>query len=153
MDHCLANRRTERDADADLARLLRDDVRYEAKDACCGTPLGDVADYAQTVFASRYRSRYGTDPTPDAVRWYEGTGLIARAIAAKEITGSDPQANRRSIREWLASLNGPESAADGVAGSSFFDAHHDAQRGMAVGVFHEGRLISAPVQLILESET
>jgi hypothetical protein len=49
--------------------------------------LGDVAEYAQTVFASHYRSRYGADPTPEAVRWYEGTCLIARAIAAKGIIG------------------------------------------------------------------
>ena len=110
--------------------------------------LGDVAEYAQTVFASRYRSRYGADPTPEAVRWYEGTWLIVRAIAAKNITGADPRTDRRSIRDWLASLNSPESAVDGVAGPIYFDKSHDAQRGIAIGVFHQGRLISAPVQLI-----
>lgn len=110
--------------------------------------LGDVADYAQTVFASRYRARYGTDPTPEAVRWYEATWLIARAIEVKGISGSDRRADRRSIRDWLASLNSPESAVDGVAGPIYFDKNRDAERGIAVGVFHEGRLISAPVQLI-----
>ena len=30
--------------------------------------LGDIAEYAQTVFASRYKTRYGADPDPEAVR-------------------------------------------------------------------------------------
>ena len=114
--------------------------------------LGDVAEYSQTVFAGRYRSRYGADPTPEAVRWYEATWLIAQAIAAKGITGadtsSDVRADRRSIRDWLAALNSPESAADGVAGPIYFDSKHNAQRGITVGVFHQGRLVSAPVQFI-----
>lgn len=114
--------------------------------------LGDVAEYAQTAFASRYRVRYGVDPTPEAVRWYEATWLIAQAIEAKGIggssAGSDLAADRRSIRDWLASLSSPQSAAAGVAGPIYFDKNHDAQRGITVGVFHKGRLISAPVQLI-----
>jgi hypothetical protein len=49
-----------------------------------GAPqLADVAEYAQTVFASRYKARYGTEPNPEAVRWYEGAQLIFNAIAAK----------------------------------------------------------------------
>jgi branched-chain amino acid transport system substrate-binding protein len=108
--------------------------------------LGDVAQYAQTVFASRYKARYGADPSPEAVRWYEGTQLILQAIAAKSISGTDRQADRRRIRDWLAVLNSPQSAANGVAGPIYFDAGRNAERGIAVGMFFEGRLISAPVQ-------
>jgi ABC-type branched-subunit amino acid transport system substrate-binding protein len=108
--------------------------------------LGDVAEYAQTIFASQYKSRYGSAPTPEAVRWYEGARLIFQAIAAQGVSGSNPRADRRSIRDWLASRKGPESAAQGVAGPIYFDKDHNAQRGVAVGVFYEGRLMSAPVQ-------
>jgi branched-chain amino acid transport system substrate-binding protein len=108
--------------------------------------LGDVAQYAQTVFASRYKVRYGADPTPEAVRWYEGARLIFQAIAAKNISGTDRQSDRRRIRDWLAGLNSPQTAANDVAGPIYFDSDHNAQRGIAAGVFFEGRLISAPVQ-------
>jgi branched-chain amino acid transport system substrate-binding protein len=108
--------------------------------------LGDVAEYAQTVFASQYKARYGADPSPEAVRWYEGARLIFQAIAAKNISGTDAKAARQGIRDWLASRNAPGSAAEGVAGAIYFDKDHNAQRGIAVGLFHDGRLVSAPVQ-------
>ena len=110
--------------------------------------LGDVAEYAQTVFASQYKARYGSDPTPEAVRWYEGARLIFQGIAAKGIAGSNSTDDRRRIREWLASLKGPGSAAAGVAGPIYFDKDRNAQRGISVGVFYDGRLMSAPVQFI-----
>jgi len=110
--------------------------------------LGDVAEYEQTVFASRYKARYGAEPSPEAVRWYEGARLIFQAIAAKRLSGADPATDRRGIRDWLASLQRPESAAAGVAGPIYFDKDHNVRRGISVGTFHEGHLISAPVQLI-----
>jgi hypothetical protein len=108
--------------------------------------LPDVAEYAQTAFASRFRERYGSDPNPEAVRWYESTSLIFQAIKAKGITGSDRASDRRGIRDWLASRDRSEAAAEGTAGPIYFDKDHNVQRGIAVGLFHGGKLISAPVQ-------
>jgi ABC-type branched-subunit amino acid transport system substrate-binding protein len=114
--------------------------------------LGDVAEYAQTVFASRYKARYGSDPTPEAVRWYEGAQLIFQAIAAKNVSGTDRSGDRRRIRDWMAALDRPETAAAGIAGPIFFDKDHNAQRGIAVGIFTDGHLVSAPVQFIPVSD-
>lgn len=108
--------------------------------------LGDVAEYGQTVFAGNYRARYGHDPNPEAVRWYEGTRLILDAAAATGATGSSPAAERRKIRDWIAALDRPGSAAQGVAGPIYFDQDHNVQRGVAIGTFEAGRLVSAPVQ-------
>lgn len=108
--------------------------------------LGDIAEFAQTEFADHYKAHYGTDPTPEAVRWYEGARLLAQAIAAQGVEGANRDLDRQRIRSWLAGLNGPQSEAAGVAGLIYFDKDHDAQRGIAVGVFHDGPLISAPVQ-------
>jgi branched-chain amino acid transport system substrate-binding protein len=110
--------------------------------------LGDVAEYAQTAFASRYKARYGADPNPEAVRWYEGAELILDAVEADGVSMTDRQADRRRVRDWLASLNAPAHAAAGVSGPIFFDHDHNAVRGISVGVFHDGHLISAPVQFI-----
>jgi ABC-type branched-subunit amino acid transport system substrate-binding protein len=110
--------------------------------------LGDVAEYEQSVYGTRYRARYRALPSPEAVRWYEAAQLIFTAMKTKNITGRDRQANRRRIRDWLAGLNDPYSAAKGIAGPIYFDKDHNAQRGISVGVFSDGRLISAPVQLV-----
>jgi branched-chain amino acid transport system substrate-binding protein len=108
--------------------------------------LGDVAEYAQTVFASRYKARYGAEPNPEAVRWYEGAGLILQAMAATGVSGSDRRADRGRIRDWIGARDRPEAAATGIAGPIYFDIDHNVQRGIAVGLFYEGHLISAPVQ-------
>ncbi len=119
---------------------------YTAEFNVAAPQLDDVAGYAQTAFASRYRRRYGADPNPEAVRWYEGARLLFDAIAAMGVTGSDRPADRRRIRDWLASLDRAQTAATGVAGPIYFDKGHNVQQGVSVGVFYEGRLVSAPVQ-------
>ncbi len=108
--------------------------------------LADVAEYAQTVFASRFKARYGSEPNPESVRWYEATSLIFQAIAAKGIGNSDVAAERRSIRDWLAARDRPAAAAAGLAGPIYFDRDRNVQRGISVGLFYEGSLISSPVQ-------
>jgi ABC-type branched-subunit amino acid transport system substrate-binding protein len=90
--------------------------RYYTNDFHVAAPqLGDVAEYAQTVFANRYKLRYGAEPSPEAVRWYEASQLILQAIAVKAVTGSDRTALRRQIRDWLASLDRKETAPAGIA--------------------------------------
>jgi ABC-type branched-subunit amino acid transport system substrate-binding protein len=114
--------------------------------------LPDVAEYAQTVFASRFKERYGADPNPEAVRWYESASLIFQAMKAKGITGSGKSADRRAIRDWLASRDRPEAAAAGTAGPIYFDRDHNVQRGISIGMFYGGKLISAPVQFTLVAD-
>jgi ABC-type branched-subunit amino acid transport system substrate-binding protein len=114
--------------------------------------LPDVAEYAQTVFASRYLERYGVDPNPEAVRWYESAQLIFQAVRAKQINGTDRATARRGIRDWLASRDRPEAAAAGTSGPIYFDTNHNVHRGISIGLFHDGKLISAPVQFTLVTD-
>ncbi len=114
--------------------------------------LPDVAEYAQTVFASRYLERYGVDPNPEAVRWYESAQLILQALRAKQINAADRSAARRGIRDWLASRDRPEAAAAGTAGPIYFDSNHNVHRGISIGIFHDGKLISAPIQFTLVTD-
>jgi hypothetical protein len=96
----------------------------------------DIARYSQTAFANRFRARYRTDPSPEAVRWYECAQLATQAIRATGVRGSDTRADRRPIRDRLAGRNSRETAATGVAGPVFFDADHNVQRDLN----HRGRL-------------
>jgi len=86
------------------------------------------------------------------VRWYESARLIFQAIAAKEVTGSERSSDRRKIRDWLASRDRPEAAAEGTAGPIYFDKDHNVQRGIAIGLFYGGKLFSAPVQFTLVTD-
>jgi branched-chain amino acid transport system substrate-binding protein len=114
--------------------------------------LGDVAEYSQTVFANRFKARYGADPTPEAVRWYEAVQLILQVIQATGVSGTDRSADRRRIRDWIAARDRPDSAAQGVAGPIYFDKDRNAERGITVGVFYSGKLISAPMQFASVSD-
>jgi len=114
--------------------------------------LADVAGYSQTLFASRFRAKYGADPTPEAVRWYEAAQLAIQAMRATGVQGSDARPDRRRIRDWLAGRNSRETAAAGVAGPVFFDADHNVQRDITVGVFYSGRVVAAPIQFTVVSD-
>ncbi len=115
--------------------------------------LPDVAEYAQTVFASKFRARYGSDPNPESVRWYEAASLLFQAMAAQGVTGKDRLGDRRRIRDWLASRDRPEAAARGVAGPIYFDKDRNVVRSVSVGLFYGGHLISAPVQFTQVDDT
>jgi hypothetical protein len=77
--------------------------------------MGDIAEYGQTLFAARYKTRYGKDPSPEAVRWYEGAKLILKGVAAALRPGAAIGTARRQIRDWLASLDRPDAAVAGSA--------------------------------------
>jgi ABC-type branched-subunit amino acid transport system substrate-binding protein len=120
---------------------------YYTEDLTVAAPqLPDIAEYAQTVFASRFRARYSAEPNPEAVRWYESAQLVFQAIAATGISGTGGAADRRLIRDWLAARNRPETAATGVGGPIYFDRDHNVVRAISVGMFFGGHLISSPVQ-------
>jgi ABC-type branched-subunit amino acid transport system substrate-binding protein len=108
--------------------------------------LPDIAEYAQTVFAAKFRSRYRKEANPEAVRWYEAALLVFQAMSSTNITGNDRALARRQIRDWLAGLDRPEAAIGGVGGPIYFDKNHNVQRAMSVGVFYSGHLVSAPIQ-------
>lgn len=110
--------------------------------------LADVGPFTQTLFADRFKARYGIEPSPETIRWYEAAKLVLSAAAAKGVDGKDKAADRTKIRDYIAALDNSESAAPGVGGPISFDEEHNIERPLSVGVFHGGRLNAAPVQLI-----
>jgi ABC-type branched-subunit amino acid transport system substrate-binding protein len=133
---------------ADAAKA-HDDAGFYTDGLTVAAPqLADVAEYAQTVFSSRYKQRYGVEASPEAVRWYEGAELLFQAIAATGISGANRDSDRRLVHDWLAGLNRPQAAVKGVAGPIYFDKDGNVQQSLSVGMFYGGRLISAPVQFL-----
>jgi branched-chain amino acid transport system substrate-binding protein len=58
------------------------------------------------------------------------------------------QRDRAAVRAALASIDSPAEAVPGNNGLLYFDAARGMPRPLRFGFFHEGRLVSAPVQLV-----
>ena len=123
---------------------LDDAIMLKNKDAeglFVTTPfLPDAAGPEAQGFIKAYRKKYGTEPNWFAANTYDAVGLAAEAIAK---VGMD----RDKIRDYLASLNSPEKAYQGVTGATYFDENGDCLKPAFVKVIKNGKWVSAEKQL------
>jgi hypothetical protein len=90
--------------------------------------LGDVAEYAQTVFANRYKLRYGAEPSPEAVRWH--------AFARSKDHQSMPAESRSNPNPVWLGIRGKQRIPGNETGAFFLRAgdrppSHQSSRGAA----------------------
>ncbi len=123
---------------------LDDAIMLKNKDAeglFVTTPfLPDAAGPEAQGFIKAYRKKYGTEPNWFAANTYDAVGLAAEAIAK---VGMD----RDKIRDYLASLNSPSKAYQGVTGATYFDENGDCLKPAFVKVIKNGKWVSAEKQL------
>ncbi len=123
---------------------LDDAIMLKNKDAeglFVTTPfLPDAAGPEAQGFIKAYRKKYGTEPNWFAANTYDAVGLAAEAIAK---VGMD----REKIRDYLASLNSPEKAYQGVTGATYFDENGDCLKPAFVKVIKNGKWVSAEKQI------
>jgi ABC-type branched-subunit amino acid transport system substrate-binding protein len=76
--------------------------------------------------------------------------LVVEAIRRAHIGGTEAskQADRQKIRDIIAGFDSPANAVPGITDALYFDARHEMPRPMQYGYFHEGRFVSAPLQLV-----
>ncbi len=91
-------------------------------------------------FVERYRRRFGLEPDWFAANTYDAVGLAAAALAR---AGCD----RGKVSAWLAALDSPGNAYQGIAGPIYFDAHGDCLKPIFVKLVRHGRWVSAADQL------
>lgn len=109
----------------------------------------DSANAETLAFASRFRARFGHDPSWPAVQGYDATRLAiaaVRAVAASSLT--DLQARRKAVVDYLASRDGPAHAIVGLTGPLWFTPEHGRIQPVRVGRFHGTQFESAPLQLV-----
>jgi branched-chain amino acid transport system substrate-binding protein len=58
------------------------------------------------------------------------------------------KADREAVRTALASIDSPAEAVPGINGPLYFNSAREMPRPLRFGFFREGRLVSAPVQLV-----
>ncbi len=111
--------------------------------------LFDSANEATQAFASRFRARFGIDPSWSSVQGYDAARLaIAAARDAAAHAGPGLQGRREAVRQFLASLDGPAHAIAGVSGPLWFTPARGRDQAVRIGRFVSGLFESAPVQLV-----
>jgi branched-chain amino acid transport system substrate-binding protein len=87
--------------------------------------------------------------------WYaagaeDAARVLVAAIRRARIgdTEATKQADREKVRDALAGIDNPENAVPGINGALYFDAAREMPRPMQYGYFHDGRFLSAPLQLV-----
>lgn len=123
---------------------LDDDLMVKNPDAeglFVTTPfLPDKAGPQAAKFIESYKRVYGKDPNWFAANTYDAVGMAAEAIKA---VGMD----RKKIQAYLAGMNSPEKAYQGVAGETYFDENGDCLKPAFIKEIKGGRWISAKEQL------
>ncbi len=98
-------------------------------------------------FYKRYEKKYGTAPDAAAAAYYDAAMLAVKAINAIGVDGTDVASDRQKVRDYLSNQKRLNPELVGATGYLYFDADGDAVKPVPIGVYDNGNLISAPVQL------
>ena len=113
------------------------------------TPLiFDTANEKAQQFKENYRLTYGESPDWSAAYAYDTAMLLIKAIEETHIKGQPETlvADRRIIRDTLASYTNSEEAMIGTTGLNYFE-NRDAQKPVSIGVYKNRSSVSALTQL------
>jgi ABC-type branched-subunit amino acid transport system substrate-binding protein len=100
--------------------------------------------------ARGYRSGTGVRAGWYAAGAQDAARVLVEAIRRAHI-GNTPATradDRKKIRNALAAINSEANAVSGVIGPLYFNPAREMPRPMQYGYFHEGRFLSAPLQLV-----
>jgi len=114
------------------------------------TPLVlDTANEKAQHFRKEYYGKYGEKADVRAALAYDTAMIIVEAIKNANIEGEKTtlEADRKKIKNYLASINKIDNAIEGVTGFNYFDKNGDAQKSVSIGKFKNKNIISALVQL------
>ena len=114
------------------------------------TPLiFDTANEKAQQFFKSYQAEYNEAPDWSAAYAYDTVMILVDAIKKAEIQGRRETlaADRKKIRDTLASLTNLYNALEGVTGFNYFDKNRDAQKPVTLGVYKHKHSVSALTQL------
>lgn len=116
--------------------------------------IRDIGNFKAQQFNHAFKRRFGREPDETTATSYDAAALIVEAIKRAKPEGDLVQSRKR-IRNQLTTFSNIATAYKGVTGRIYFDEHGSAMKPFPFGVYLQGRLISAPVQLkpIVNPET
>ncbi|MFP4325837.1 MAG: ABC transporter substrate-binding protein [Desulfonatronovibrio sp.] len=102
--------------------------------------LPEVAEGDAKKFMQDFRERFGRGVDWMSANSYDAAGVLLQAI---EEAGAD----REKIREYIASIDSPEKAYEGITGATYFNDVGDTPKPAYVKMVKDGEFMAAPVQL------
>jgi branched-chain amino acid transport system substrate-binding protein len=123
---------------------------YYTNDIYVATPLiFDTANEKAQQFKETYQEVYKEEPDWAAAYAVDSILVILEAIKKAGLGGTSATltADRKKVRDYLASLNNIDKAVEGLTGFNYFDEHGNAMKPVSIGVFRNANIISASTQL------
>ncbi|MBV8642130.1 MAG: ABC transporter substrate-binding protein [Verrucomicrobia bacterium] len=111
--------------------------------------LLDSSSERSLEFSEQLFNRYGLRADEVSAKYYDAALLIVEALRSGQVqlTSQSRDADRRTIREWLARQVNPSQAITGLTGPMYFDQNQSAILNVRIGRCTEGQCVSAPIQL------
>jgi len=108
----------------------------------------DLANQTANNFNLRYKEKYEKELPSAAFYTVDAAMLIVEIIRKIGLQDKkeSPSLYRKKLRDTLAQVNEKEPI-EGFTGPNFFDEHGDISKPISIGVYRNGHLISAPLQL------
>jgi len=101
-------------------------------------------------FKSAYQKKHGVDPDWSSAFAYDTIHVLVEAMKAINIQGGQSieklVSDREKIKTYLASLNTPDQAIEGITGLNYFDESGESNKPVAIGIYTNNKIISAPTQ-------
>ena len=112
-----------------------------AEGTLVSTPfLFDLGTDKATKFAEAYRAKYHREPDAWSALSYDAISIVCEGIRKNGFT-------RDAVLQYLKSVNSPDTAFDGLAGKTFFDAHGDCKKPVQIAQVRGGKFVAAEKQL------
>jgi len=109
----------------------------------------DLFSQAANDFNLRYQEKYQKELPSAAFYTVDAAILITEIIQQTKIRGKQEllSSYRGRLRDTLVQIKTPEKAIEGFTGFNYFDDHGDVSKPISIGIYKNGHLISAPLQL------
>jgi branched-chain amino acid transport system substrate-binding protein len=102
--------------------------------------LAEAAEEDTKEFLENFRNRFEREVDWMSANAYDAAGILLQAIAE---AGED----REKVREYIAGINSPENAYNGIAGMTYFNDKGDTLKPAFVKMVKDGQFVAAPVQM------
>jgi len=126
---------------------------YFSDDLYAITPfIIDLASAKAQDFRNDYFIRYQEEPSWVAAGYYDAILMSLTAIREAGMQEGSIAEKRVRIRDFLAGINSYEKSLEGVNGNLFFDTNRGVVRPLAMGIYKNHVLVSAPAQYRLVTD-
>jgi branched-chain amino acid transport system substrate-binding protein len=108
----------------------------------------DTGNILAQEFKKNYEAKFSDEPDAAAAAYYDAAMVAVKAIMDSGVAGSNTTEDRNNIRKELSKYTSLDPDLRGTTGYIYFDPEtRSAIKPVPIGIYDNGVLISAPIQL------